>query len=35
VAVLLLVSQDGAFLAGSLGRVEGFWRLGLRMTILA
>lgn len=34
-AALLLAAQDGEFIAGSLGRVEAFHRLGLRMLILA
>ena len=34
-ASLMLSAQDGEFIGGSLGRVEAFQRLGLRMLILA
>ncbi len=34
-ASLLLASQDGEFIGGKLHRVEAFYRLGLRMIILA
>jgi membrane dipeptidase len=34
-AGILLASQDGEFIGGSVGRIEAFYRLGLRMLILA
>ena len=34
-AALLLASQDGEFIGASLARIEAFYRLGLRMLILA